>query len=273
VGALPRIFHFVFGLRSRPQPLHLAHYLCLRSCLEVNEPEALILHYGHEPRGRYWQLLRREVSAMALSRRRRTRPWRYRQLEVARHRYAHEADFVRLEVLARDGGVYADIDTLFLAPLPPRLYRQPFVIGREDDVVQRPGKPPTPALCNALLMAPAGSDFARLWLEAMPQALDGSWSAHSTELPWLLARERPELVQIEPQRSFYPFMWTPEGIADMLERRVELPAGAYSMHLWAHLWWRRRRRDFSCFHAGLLTEEYVRAGRTTYARAARAYLP
>jgi hypothetical protein len=272
LDVVPPIFHFVFGLRRRPQELHLTHYLCLRSCLEVNRPEAVIVHYGHEPRGRYWELIRGQVIARPLGPRPRVGGLRVRP-SLWRYRYAHEADFVRLEVLVREGGVYADIDTLFLAPLPAGLYRQPFVIGREDDVAQRPGAPASPALCNALLMAPPGSPFASLWLERMPQAFDGSWSAHSTELPWLLAQSHRELVHIEPSRSFYPFMWTPQGISDMLERLVELPADSYSMHLWEHLWWDRRRVDFSRFHAGLLTEDYVRAGLTTYARAARPFLP
>jgi hypothetical protein len=192
---------------------------------------------------------------------------------MARYRYAHEADFVRLEVLAASGGVYADIDTIFLKPLPEELFGKPFVIGREADVVQRRGQPATPALCNALLMAESGSLFAQMWLERMPKAFDGSWSAHSTELPHLLHSHHPELVHVEPQTSFYPYMWTRTGIADMLERLVPQPDDAYSMHLWSHLWWRRRRRDFSSFHASLLTEEYIRAARTTYARAAKPYLP
>jgi hypothetical protein len=267
------VFHFVFGLRSRPEPLHLAHYLCLESCLQVNAPDAVVLHHGREPFGRYWRLLRNRVSAEPIAHRHRVSIRDYRQLSVARYRYAHEADFVRLEVLAAGGGVYADIDTMFLKPLPKELFDKPFVIGREADVVQRRGEPATPALCNALLMAESGSLFAQMWLERMPKAFDGSWSAHSTELPQLLHSRHPELVHVEPQTSFYPYMWTRTGIADMLERLVPQPDDAYSMHLWSHLWWRRRRRDFSSFHAGLLTEEYIRAARTTYARAAKPYLP
>lgn len=264
----------MFGLRTRPEPLHLVHFLCLESCLRVNEPDAVIVHHGHKPRGRYWKLLRDRVIAVPVALRRKVPLRRYRDLETARHRYAHETDFLRLEVLLAEGGVYADLDTLFVAPIPSELYRQPFVIGREANVVQRPGEPPSPALCNALLIAEPGAEFGRQWLERMPDAFEGrSWSAHSTELPQLLQRRRPELVHVEPERSFYPFMWTHAGIADMFERLVPRPAGAYSMHLWAHLWWRQKRRDYSAFDAGLLTEDYVRAGGTTYAREARPFLP
>ena len=47
--AMPRIFHFVFGLREQNEPFHLAHYLCLESCRHVNQPQAIWFHYANEP--------------------------------------------------------------------------------------------------------------------------------------------------------------------------------------------------------------------------------
>src|ERR1700683_1783862 len=114
MASVPRVFHFVFGLRSRPEPLHLAHYLCLESCLQVNVPDAAVLHHGHEPFGRYWRLLRNRVSAEPIAHRHRVALRDYSQLSVARYRYAHEADFVRLEVLAAGGGGHADSDPILL---------------------------------------------------------------------------------------------------------------------------------------------------------------
>ncbi|MEK7672190.1 MAG: hypothetical protein AAB344_08225, partial [Bacteroidota bacterium] len=49
--------------------------------------------------------------------------------------------------------------------------------------------------------------------------------------------------------------------------------GILSMHLWSSLWWSRWRRDFSSFHAGKLTEEYIRKVDTTYNLVARKFLP
>jgi hypothetical protein len=44
------------------------------------------------------------------------------------------------------------------------------------------------------------------------------------------------------------------------------------MHLWAHLWWDEARTDFTDFHAGLLTESYIRSQETTYNVIARQFL-
>jgi len=45
------------------------------------------------------------------------------------------------------------------------------------------------------------------------------------------------------------------------------------LHLWSHLWWSDRRRDFSELSGGMLTERYVRSAETTYALLARRFLP
>ncbi len=107
----------------------------------------------------------------------------------------------------------------------------------------------------------------------MPRAFNGSWSNHSTLLPQRLSEEMPRDIHVEPSRSFYPYMWTRAGIRAMLQERETDMRGIYSMHLWSHLWWSERRRDFSDFHAGLLTERAIREVDTTYNLIARQYLP
>jgi hypothetical protein len=199
--------------------------------------------------------------------------FRYRDRRVKRYRYAHEADFVRLEKLLDAGGVYADIDTVFVNPLPRRLFQEPFVLGREADIVDERTGRSAPSLCNALILAEPGAAFGRLWLDRMPDAFDGSWSAHSTLLPHRLMLEHPDLIHVEPSRTFYKHMWTREDLHTLFRGLDTDFSGVASIHLWSHLWWERRRRDFSDFHAGLITERYVRAGETTYAVAARPFLP
>jgi hypothetical protein len=270
---IPKRFHFIFGLGSRPPRFHLVHYLCLRSCLEVNRPDAVILHHHHEPRGRYWELIRPEIDTAPVEPVELVDRFRYPMRGVSRYRYAHHSDFRRLEILRDEGGVYADIDTLFVNPLPRELFEKSFVIGREPEIRPYPGSEPVPSLCNAFLMAEPGAEFARLWLERMGQSFDGSWSGHSTILPERLSREHPELVHVEPQRSFFKHDWTPGGISTMLEGRDTDAEGVFSIHLWSHLWWSRWRREYSRFHAGRLDEDYVRRGETTYAALARPFLP
>ncbi len=99
----------------------------------------------------------------------------------------------------------------------------------------------------------------------MLKYFDGTWSNHSTVLPAKLSVNHPELIHIAPQSAFYDFVWSKEGIANLFETRVSVKNDVYSIHLWAHLWWDRSRKDFSRFHRGLLNHGYVNRAETTYA--------
>jgi hypothetical protein len=270
---IPNTFHFVYGLRRRGDPFHLVHYLCLASCIAVNRPDEVFVYYRRRPRGRYWELIEPQVTPVEIDPETPATSFRYADRSVRRYRYAHESDFVRLEQVLEHGGVYADLDTIFVNPIPERLFGESFVLGREDDIVVPSSGQSERSLCNAVILAEPGAEFGRLWLARMIGSFDGTWSAHSTLLPQQLAEERPELIHIEPPRTFYPHMWTEEGIRMLFEDLDPDFDGVASMHLWSHLWWSRRRRDFSHFSGARITERYVREANTTYAVAARRFLP
>jgi hypothetical protein len=273
MSRIPRLFHFVFGLKEQREPFHLAFYVCLKSCHALNRPDEIFLYYHHQPWGRYWELARKFVTPVWVPLEPLVSAFDYRDPGVARYRYAHHSDFIRLERLLERGGVYADIDTIFVNPFPPPLWNESFVLGREGDVVPTPRARAQPSLCNAMIMSEPGAEFGRRWLERMRQAFDGSWSRHSTLLPERLREEDPDLVHVEPPRTFYKHAWTREGLATLLEGLDADFAGVVSIHLWSHLWWSRRRRDFSSFHAGLMTERRIAEVDTTYNVVARHHLP
>lgn len=270
---IPNVFHFVFGLKPQTEAFHLAHYLCIASCLRTNRPDRVYLYHHYEPFGRYWELVRPHLTLVHVP----LDPWvsdfRYADPGIDPYRYAHHSDFIRLERLLETGGVYADIDTIFVNPIPAALREHPFVLGREGEIVPVGSNRPVPTLGNALIMAEPGAEFGRRWLAEMRGAFDGTWSNHSTILPQRLSERWPELVHVEPQRTFYKHSFTADGIRELFEGLDEDLEGVVSFHLWSHLWWSRRRRDFSTFHAGRLTERRLRRAETTYARIARPHLP
>lgn len=279
MSRIPRHFHFVFGLRPQTEPFHVVYYLCLESCLRVNRPERVTLHYHHEPYGPWWERIRGRLHLNRVEPAARVEQASYADPLVASFRYAHHADFIRLERLLAEGGVYADIDTLFVNPLPEELFEKACVLGRERDLARADGSGADEGWCNALIMAEPGARFVLRWLEAMPAAFDGSWSAHSCQLAARLGRAHPGEVHLEPERSFYPYAWTREDLRALLEegreirRKAQDWAGVYSLHLWNHLWWSARRMDFSEMNGERLTERFIRQGTTTYTRAAREFLP
>lgn len=264
---VPRHVHFVFGLRPQTEAFALPYYLALASCLEVNRPERVTLYYHHEPWGPWWDRIKGELElervalVPLVANASVTAP-------EARFRYAHHADWIRLEKLFAHGGVYADIDTLFVNPIPAALYERRFVIGQEAPLGDT-----QLSLCNALMLAEPGSELVRRWLAAFGDAFDGSWTAHSCRLVTELAAAHPELVHIEPERTFAAHAHTKAGVRTLMTGLDRDTTGIASLHLWNHLWWDWDQVWRTTLWGGLLSEDWIRAVDTTYTVLARRFLP
>lgn len=269
---IPNVFHFIFGLKPQVEPFHLMHYLCLESCRAVNRPERICVHLYNEPWGELWDLIRPKIEVIPIPESDLKLDLRYEDKFIEKFSYAHIADFIRIRALYEHGGIYADMDTLFIAPIPRDLLDESCVMGHERVDWNAPSAPKG-SLCNALIMAEPGSAFIGHWIERMPAAFDGSWANHACFLPYRLALEFPDLIRVEPESRFFSQDWTREGIAGLFAQDCPMPADAVSLHLWAHLWWDFARRDFSDFSARQLTPAYVAHAHTTYARLARPHLP
>lgn len=272
---IPRTAHFVFGLKPQTEPFHLVHYLAIESCRRVLAPDKILLHHRWLPYGVYWDQIRPALTLVDAEQASEVVTASYdERLVPERYRYAHHADFVRLTALIEYGGVYADLDTLFLRPFPEELFAEQFVIGEESPVRDELTGQPRSSVCNALMMSEPGSLFAQTWLERMGDAINGTWSNHSGFLARAVADELPTSVRVEPRATFFPAPVTVDGLRGLLEEDGGIDVTrALSVHLWAHLWWHPRRRDFSRVHAGLLTADYIRSVDTTYNRIARPFLP
>ncbi len=275
---IPNLFHFVFGLRPQTEPMHIVHYLCLESCRRVHRPDTILFHYRHEPFGPWWDRIRPYLALRRinddgdlLDMRRYQETEEGRFIQRAGWQYAHEADVIRLHALLEHGGVYADMDSLFIQPMPSRLYRHDFVMG-EEAALPGPDGVLRPSLCNALMLSRPGAAYAQRWLDGIATAFDGTWSRHSCQQAARLWYEMPDSVHVVPERYFYRHPPTRAGLVGLLEQ-VDLDLQeVYSLHLWAHLWWDAWRTDFTSFHAGLIDEAFIRDIDTTYTLLARGFL-
>jgi hypothetical protein len=266
--------HFVFGLAPQTEPFHLMHYLAIESCRRVLGPERILFHHGSLPYGAYWDLIRPHLTLCPVRPVSEVLNADYRSGHVPEeYRYAHHADFVRLDALIEHGGVYADLDTIFVRPYPDAFFDHSFVIGRESDIHDELTGELRPSLCNAVLMAEPGSRYARTWRAGMADALNGTWSNHSGFLAYELTQRMPSEVSVEPESSFFHYSPYNDGLPRLFERVEPVPEDCYSIHLWAHLWWRADRHEYSDFHHGLLTAERIRSQDSTYNLLARPLLP
>ena len=272
-------FHFVFGLKPQDEPFHLMHHLCLRSCRRVHPNNPIHLHYRHLPHGPWWERISPELILHQVDDETPGfDPARYEQTSEGRFissaglSYAHESDFIRLQALHEHGGIYADMDTLFVRPFPATLQQHECVLGEEAAAPDPETGILRPSLCNAFIIARPRSTFVADWLAMAKNTFDGTWSRHSCQAASLLWAGSPASLHVAPWWWFHAFPATPKGVRNLFEEDAPLPEGLCSIHLLAHLWWSAERTDFSSFHAGMLNETYVRKANTTYARLARPYL-
>jgi glycosyltransferase involved in cell wall biosynthesis len=271
---IPRTAHFVFGLYEQDEPFHFLRYASLESCRRVLEPDTIFFHHKHRPWGPWWERIEPHLTLVEVDLAPEVLAADYSQGHVpAVYGYAAHSDFVRLDALLAHGGVYADIDTIFVRPFPEELFAHQFVIGREAAVRDEQSGELRPSLCNALMMAEPGAQFARAWRERMAASLNGTWSNHSGFLSEELTRLLPSAVHVEPETTFFSFPSTPAGLSALLEQQHAIADEALSVHLWAHLWWDRSRRDFSEVHGERYLPSFVRGARTTLADITRQYLP
>lgn len=161
----------------------------------------------------------------------------------------HRSDFVRLEQLAKFGGVYLDWDVITLRPLAPLLnagFRT--VVGRQFDGF----------INNGIILASKDSGVMEIMRQETPRVYDGGWITHSVSLLTTVANRLasvPGEVLIMDFKAFAPFEWSQASVDEELERHEgdAVPAGPAADYVAAdgkQAWETRRTRkdweyDFS----------------------------
>ena len=220
-GAIPRVVHFIHGMASmdersggaQPPVFGLIHYLAVVSALEVHKPTAVIFHYHTLPAGVWWERARPLL----------TLTWHALETELAGRcmaHHAHRSDVLRLQILVAHGGLYLDMDTVSLRPLPSDVSNAAeFVMGWQNSTTARTFRQGKAfyGLCNAVLASAKGAYFARLWLDSFrvqrSNGHDDWYDEFGVTLPAELVELHPRLVSqrhvtlLGPRALFTP-LWT-----------------------------------------------------------------
>ncbi|KAG0189515.1 hypothetical protein DFQ28_003293 [Apophysomyces sp. BC1034] len=211
--SIPKIVHFVYGLRSPKPTLDLIHYLAIKSAHDVLKPEQIIFHYHYLPEGEHFEKARPMLTL--------------RQVDLVpsifgrpvKH-YAHQADVIRLEVLQQYGGIYLDLDVISLKPVDHMLHHE-FVMAQEG-----------PGLCNAMIMARPNARFLQRWYATYESFDSGDWNYHSVILPGKLAPHFSDEITVLNHTAFFWPLWDGPGLrALFLEKSYD-----FSMNLGTHIW-------------------------------------
>lgn len=214
---IPKIVHFVYGMKDRNPELDLIQYLSIKSAQEVIKPEKILFHYHYLPTGEWFELIRPHLTL--------------RQVDIPTKvfgnrvdHYAHRADVVRLEALKEFGGIYLDLDVIILKNLD-HLLDEEFAMGHE-------GIGGWSGLCNAVILSRANAPFLQRWYETYKHFDQKRWNHHSVLLPRLMAASfSKEVRQLEYDAFFWP-LWDKDGLRQLyLEKSY-----SFENNLGVHLW-------------------------------------
>jgi hypothetical protein len=106
----------------------------------------------------------------------------------------YQSDVLRMGILIRQGGIYIDTDMLLLRPLYD-LMNQPLTLTEESPS----------SIANGVILAAPESEFLKIWLNKMPQALRSpTWAYHAVVLPVQLSLDFPHLATVRGSSYFFP---------------------------------------------------------------------
>ncbi|HVT14682.1 MAG TPA: glycosyltransferase [Thermoanaerobaculia bacterium] len=259
---IPNVIHFCYGFVPdlNGKPFSLVHYLAVRSAAETNHPEAIRFYYKHEPRGEWWERARPYLELVPIE-----PPHEIHGVPVRHH--AHQTDYVRLQILRHQGGIYLDMDVLCLRSFRELRSRE-FVLGQEG-VEGRHG------LCNAVILAAPGAWFTEKWLEGFDPARshwngfrstgwDRHWNEMAVRYPAFLARTYPARVHVLDHRAFFWPTWEDSHLRMLYLDSGLSFADSYCVHLWEQVAWERYLAD--------LTIDSIRRVDTNFNLLARRFL-
>lgn len=210
---VPKIIHFIYALKPGA-PFGVMHRMAIVSAKHVYPDYRILFHCSYIPEGQHWEAVQDWVSVVFIDPKSNVYAGRCLQ------HHAHEADYLRLRALHDHGGIYFDIDTITLRPLPQEHLRDGrFIIAKQDTWCYRRQKRVLCTgkfgygLCNAVMASPPGNAFVADWLRRYDSfasnGMDGMWDYHSVRLPAQLAEcsSLSAHVHILDPSAFFPFYW------------------------------------------------------------------
>jgi hypothetical protein len=185
--------HFIYPVWDNTRPLSYLNYIAIKRAKVIQKPDVIKLWINKQPEpSPYWLAIESmvEVNVTPMD----------GTFEGVKIEYPQlQSDVTRLEILHREGGIYMDTDMLLLRDLDPYRY-DTFSMGLE------PQGDGMPSACNALMLSEPGSDFTRLWLDNMAEALKNPvWAYGGVVMPYKLYEERPDLITMYSHEHFCPF--------------------------------------------------------------------
>lgn len=179
---------------------------------------------------------------------------------------AHVADMCRLYIMANNKGVYSDVDSIAVRPLPKEwFYSDKDIFCLETDS--------NDCLCNGFFIANNHAflmDWLMCWKDYNPKECrpgTPDWTKYSVQLGWNVSLMHEDEIQVLPPFTFQPKYLTYKDTCDLffLDRYHEIKDNldVYEVHLWET----RNQHILK-----LLDDRYFKESKATYAQLGSPYV-
>lgn len=197
VFPIPKLFHFIWFAGGRP--FNMIHYLSIKSAYSLHPGYVLKLHCdAPPPADNFWfQKIKPFITINIIT------PTKELNGHPIQH-FQHMADIIRLDVLYQEGGIYADIDNLFLKSIDNFRYIREGLLLSYD-------RPQKQSVGNHLILSTPKHRIIWEWRQIYETSwgtdMTAYWFGHSTIIPYELSLKYPHLMHKQDSIYFCPFLW------------------------------------------------------------------
>jgi hypothetical protein len=200
---IPNVVHIIWLNNTE---LDFINYLTIRSALISLQPDRVNLHYTDLNGQNEWFVKLRDYVTLVQH----DLETEYGQQIKDKWQISHVADLLRLDVIAKEGGIYLDMDVIALRSFD-------HLLGCEKDLILGHEGGDRHGLCNAIIVGRPGSSFIQRWRKSYGTFATNEWNYHSVILPKELSlMYRDEICTISPSVFYWP-TWTRKHIRYMHE--------------------------------------------------------
>ena len=183
---VPNIAHMVWTGGGQ---MDFLFYLSVLSVLHVLKAEVLYIHGDQPPTGAFWESVKDNPRIVHVHR---DKPETIYQNAVKSPQ--HISDIWRVDFMVKYGGIYCDVDTIWVQPLNPVL-RGYDAVASYDWVYW---DPPYPDIINfGVTLGKRGATFWHLFQRSMQYFRQESWGFNGLRQPYKVYEKYPALLKVD----------------------------------------------------------------------------
>jgi hypothetical protein len=186
---VPNVAHFIWITGENSRPFSYINMLAVKAAAKRHPFDRILMHTNQPPMdNKNWDRVKGLFEIVPLD-----VPSEFRGTPLRHVQY--QADVCRLNILIEQGGVYLDTDMMLTRDVKDMLGHKLLLVEESPS-----------SLSNAIMAAEPGSEFLRIWQDALPEALKSDvWAYHAVVLPKELRIKHPDLLSVWDQWAFFPF--------------------------------------------------------------------